>query len=155
VTQRRGRRLAGWIEGGRRAGVFLLLLALCGGLGLLVSLPLWLFATTEPRIYTVAALALLAAGVLFLVVRAVQRRMKADPSRTARSFFSGLFSVLIAIFTLAGLYGVAVLLVRGLWILGVIYAVTDVIVVWLLTVVQRAVRKRRKGPPVPAENEGR
>jgi hypothetical protein len=147
----------GWLDRGRRAGFFLLLLALCVALGLLIALPLWLFATGEPRLYTIVALAVLAGGLLFLATRAVVRRRRAsrDAPRRPGSLLGGLLSTLATLVGIAGVYVAAALFVRGLWIIGAMAAAIAGLLAWALVSVRTAVRKAHKAPRVPAENKGR
>jgi hypothetical protein len=146
---------AGWAARLRGAGFFILVIALCAGLGLLIALPLWLFATREPRIYTVLVLALFAAGLVFLVVRGIRRRAGSDEGGRRTPAVARLFTVLIALVSIAGLYSLAALLARGLWILGVFAVVVFGLLLWLLFGVRGALRKRQKPPSDPAENNGR
>jgi hypothetical protein len=145
--------IAAWIEGGRKIGFLLLLVAGSAILGFLIAWPLWLFATSARQAYTITVLALAGAGVVFLVVRAAQRRRRAvrDAGKPPRTFLSGLLTVLMVVVGIAGVYLAAALIVRGLWIIG-----AAVIAVWagLLWLIGRArgATKVRKVRPVPAEN---
>jgi hypothetical protein len=141
----------------RGAGFFLVLLALCVALGLLIALPLWFFATGEPRVYTIVALALLAGGVLFLAVRGVirRRRLSRNTPRPRASLLAAALSALATLIGIAGAYLAAALLARRLWVLGAIEVVIAALLLWGLGSLRAAVRKARKHPPVPAENRSR
>ncbi len=147
--------MAGWIERGRKAGFFLLVIALCAGLGLLIALPLWLFATRQPRIYTVVALSLLAGGLVFLAARAVVRRRRLHAGHPGLSFLSGILTVLMTVVSFAGIYLMAVAIYRGLWIIAAVAAAITGLFLWLLGRARAAARKARKPPSIPAENIGR
>jgi len=146
-----------WLGRGRRAGFLLLLLALCAALGLLIALPLWLFATGEPRLYTITSVAVLVGGLLFLAVRAIVRRRSAarDASRRGRSFAGALLSTLAAVVGVAGAYLAAALVVRRLWIIAAASIAVAGLVVWGLVGIRGALRKARKAAQLPAENRGR
>jgi heme/copper-type cytochrome/quinol oxidase subunit 2 len=146
---------AEWAARIRGAGFFILVLALCAGLGLLIALPLWLFATREPRIYTVLVLALLAAGLVFLVVRGIRRRAGSDEGRRRVPALARLFTVIITIVSIAGLYSLAALLAQGLWILSAVSVIVSGLLLWLLFTIRGALRKRQKPLSDPAENSGR
>ncbi len=152
--------IAAWIDRGRAVGLLLLIVGLCAALGLLIALPLWLFAIREPRIYTVFALALIAGVLLLLLVRAGvrRRRLPPDPAHPRVSPVSRLLSVLITVVTLAGLYAAAVLFYRRLWIVGAVEVAVCGLLLWLLGVARRAARKprpERKPPAIPADTSGR
>jgi hypothetical protein len=150
-----GRWAAGWTARLRGAAFFILVIALCAGLGLLVALPLWLFATREPRIYTMVVLGLLGAGLVFLVVRAISRRAGSEERARRTPLMARLLSVLIALVSLAGLYSVAVLFSRRLWVLGGSSLVVFGFLLWPLASLRGALRKRRKPAADTAENSGR
>ena len=148
---------AAWRERGRNAGFFLLLAALCVGLGLLIALPLWLFATREPRIYTGLALTLMAAGVLALVVRAAVRRSRRprEPAAPGHPVLAGILTTIATLLGIACLYSAAALLVRALWITAFLAVAAGALVVWLLVFLRSLARKPRKVPGTPAENRSR
>ena len=83
ITARRT--LARWFEAGRRIGFLLVLVAGSAALGLLISWPLWFFATSARQAYTITVLVLAGAGVVFLVVRSASRSRGAtrDPGAAA------------------------------------------------------------------------
>lgn len=151
-----GRRLSAWIEAGRKAGFLVILVAGSAALGLIIALPLWLFATSAREAYTVVVLVSAAAGVVYLVVRSVARRRAAvrDSGRPRRSALAGFLTALMAVIGAAGLYAAAALLARGNWILGSLDLVLWAGILWLLGRGRRAARDR-KARPVPAENKGR
>ncbi len=155
--------VSAWVGRGRAAGLLLLIVGLCAGLGILIALPLWLFATREPGIYTVFALALLAGVLVLLVVRAVIRRsrLSRDPARARAPLVARLLSAVITLLSLAGLYVAAVLFARKLWIVGAVEVVVAGLLLWLLGAARRAARrprrepKVRKAPTIPADTSGR
>jgi hypothetical protein len=153
VTNAFRRALGAGAEAGRRIGFVLLLAGGSAGLGLLISWPLWLFATTAKQAYTFTLLALAAAGTVFMVVRAAQRSRKAarDPARPPRPFLSALITVLMAVEGITGAYLAVVLLVRGIWIFGAAEIALWAALLWLMGRARAAARKR-KARPVPAEN---
>ena len=150
------RRISAWIEAGRKTGFVILLVAGSAALGILISWPLWLFATSARVAYTVTILALAAGGVVYLVVRAAVRSRSAarDPGRPRGSAASALLTALMVIVALAGLYLAAALLARGIWILGAGAAAAWAALLWLLGRARGAARNR-KGRAVPAENKSR
>jgi hypothetical protein len=149
-------RAAACAERGKRAGFVVALLAACGVLGLAVSLPLWLFATKSPRLYTAAALAALGAGLATAVVRGVlRRRSLRDPSRPRGSAAAAALSVLMALVGLAAAWAAAALLVRGLWILAAIDAVVAALLITPLALLRGALRKKHKEAVLPADTRTR
>ena len=60
-------------RGLKRLAVGLGLLGLIAGLSLLVAFPLWFFSARSPRAFTAAIGGLLAAGLVFLIVRRLRR----------------------------------------------------------------------------------
>ncbi len=60
--------LSRWVEAGRKVGFLLVLVAGSAALGLLISWPLWLFATSARGAYSITVLGLAGAGILYLVV---------------------------------------------------------------------------------------
>jgi hypothetical protein len=148
--------LARWLEVGRKIGFLVALVAASAALGFVISWPLWLFATSARRAYTITVLALAGAGIIFLVFRAIRRSRRAtrDPGRPRRTPLSVILTFLMVVVGLAGAYLGAALLARGLLVI----AAAD-IVVWaaLLWVLGRA-RSAAKNPKVrtlPAENSSR
>ena len=157
--------LAAWLERGRKAGLFVLIVALCACLGLLISIPLWLFATRQSAAYTVFTLALIGAGLVLFALRTAlrRRRLPQDAGRPARSLVARSLSVVMTVSAFAGLYAVAVLFVRRLWFLGALAAAVSALLLWLLGAARKAARKAaenaqqksRKAPTIRAENSGR
>jgi hypothetical protein len=156
VSSELRRRVSAWIEAGRKTGFVILLVAGSAALGILIALPLWLFATRAREAYTITILALAAGAVVYLVVRAIVRRRSAprDPGRPRGSAASALLTTLIVIVAVAGLYLVAAVLARGMWILGALAAAAWAALLWLLGRARGAARNR-KARPVPAENKSR
>ncbi len=145
--------VAAWIEGGRKVGFILLLVAGSAALGFLIAWPLWLFATSARSLYTITVLGLAGAGIVFLIVRAARRRRKAvrDAGRTPRSFLAVLLGALAAIVGIGGAYLAAALIVRRLWMVGAADVVLSAALLWLLGRA-RGAAKARKVRPIPAEN---
>jgi O-antigen/teichoic acid export membrane protein len=156
VSSELRRRVSAWIEAGRKTGFVILLVAGSAALGILIALPLWLFATRAREGYTITILALAAGAVVYLVVRAIVRRRSEprDPGRPRGSAASALLTTLIVIVAVAGLYLVAAVLARGMWILGALAAAAWAALLWLLGRARGAARNR-KARPVPAENKSR
>jgi small-conductance mechanosensitive channel len=144
---------AAGLEGLRKVGFLLGLVAGSAVLGFLIAWPLWLFATSARQVYTITVLALAGAGIVFLAVRAARRRQKArrDAGKPGLGLLPVLLTVLLVLVGISGAYLGAALFVRGLWVVGV-----GVLVLWagLLWLVGRARRaaKGRKVRRVPAEN---
>jgi hypothetical protein len=145
--------LTRWVEAGRKVGFLLVLVAGSAALGFLISWPLWLFATSARTAYTITVLGLAGAGVIFLVVRSVQRSRTAtrDPGTPRRTFISALMTVLMVLVGFGGAYLAAAFLVRGLWAFGAADLAAWGILLWLLGRARRAA-KNRKVQAVPAEN---
>lgn len=144
------------MEAGRRAGFVVLLVAGSAILGIIISWPLWLFATSARQAYTAVVLALAAGGIIYLAVRAFARRRSAarDPGRPRRSAVSGLLTGLMVIVGCAGLYVAAALLARGIWVLGAAALVLWAGLLWLLGRARGSLRSRKEHA-VPAENRSR
>jgi hypothetical protein len=145
--------LAAWIEAGRKIGFLLLLAAGSAGLGFLIAWPLWLFATTARRAYTIAVLGAGGAGIVLLAVRAAQRRRKAvrDPGKPRHTPLSVLLAVMMGIVGIAGIYLAAALFIRGLWIIGAADIAIWAGLLWLMGRA-RGASMSRKVRPIPAEN---
>jgi len=145
--------LARWVEAGRKVGFLLLLVAGSAALGFLISWPLWLFATSARKAYTITVLGLAAAGVIFLIVRSVQRSRTAtrDPGKPRRTFISVLMTVLMVPVGFGGVCLAAAFLVRGLWVFGAADLAAWGILLWVLGRARTAA-KNRKVRAVPAEN---
>jgi hypothetical protein len=145
--------MARWLEAARTIGFFLLLVLGSAAFGLAIAWPLWLFATSERKLFSIVVLCLAAAGLITLVVRAIasRRRSRRDPGRPLRALLSVLFTVLIVVIAPAGAYLAAALLYRGM----LVFAIPEVIVwaalLWLLGLL-RGKTKGRKERAQPAEN---
>ncbi len=96
----------GYREIGSRAGFLGLLVVLSAALGALIALPLWLFATSAPRVYSLAVLAAAAAAALTAAVRRVLRSGISWP-RAAAKALAILLGIAKAALLLAGLYAAA------------------------------------------------
>jgi hypothetical protein len=147
--------LARWAEAARAIGFFLLLVAGSAAIGLAIAWPLWLFATSQKRLFSLCILFLLAAGLLFLAARAIARRKRAtrDPGRPLSSLLSVLLTALLVVIVPAGAYLAAVLFLRGLWVLAVPALLLWIGLLWLLGYL-RGLAKGRKARVIPAENKG-
>ena len=110
--------VAGWLELARKAGFFLLLVAGCAALGFAIAWPLWYFATMRRGSYTILVLCLAVAGLAGLVIRALIHRRGAprETGKPRRRPLFALLSALKALLLLAGLYVIALLFLRGLWL---------------------------------------
>lgn len=95
-----------------RAGFLALLVVLSAALGAAISLPLWLFATARPAVYTAAVLAAAAAGLVAAVVRRVTRSGIGWP-RVGASALAAALGILKVAILLAGLYVAAASAARG------------------------------------------
>ena len=102
----------GYREIGSRAGFLVLLVVLSAALGALVSLPLWLFATSRPAAYTVAVLAAAAIAIVAALVRRVVRSGIGWP-RVGAKLLAVLLGIVKAALLLAGLYAAAAFAARG------------------------------------------
>ncbi|MGA2640121.1 MAG: hypothetical protein ABSG21_04335 [Spirochaetia bacterium] len=145
--------VAGWIEWGRKVGFLLLLAGGSAALGFLIAWPLWVFATSARKAYTITVLALCAAGIIFLAVRAAQRRRKAvrDAGKPPHTLLAGLLTTLMVVVGIAGVCLAGALMVRGIWIVGAAALALWAGLLWLLARA-RSAAKARKVRPVPAEN---
>ena len=145
--------LARWLEAGRKIGFLLVLVAGSAALGLLISWPLWLFATSAREVYTVTFLALAGVGVVSLIARSVRRNRRAtrDPGKPRRTFLSLLLTVLMVIVGFGGAYLAAAFLARGFWTIGAIAVATWGLLLWALGRARNAA-KHSKARTIPAEN---
>jgi peptidoglycan/LPS O-acetylase OafA/YrhL len=107
--------LRGYREIGARAGFLALLVVLSAALGALIALPLWLFATTSPRAYTAAVLAVTAAAAGAALVRKALRNGISWP-RAAAKALAVLLGLAKAVLLLAGLYAAAAFAARRLFL---------------------------------------
>jgi hypothetical protein len=144
-----------WLDVLRKVGVFVLLVAGSAGLGLLIAWPLWLFATSSRRIYSIVVLSLLFAGLVFLVVRGILRRRSRmrDPGQPRRNALTFLITTLIVAVAITGAYAAAVLFSRRLWVLAVLTLLAWGGLLWFFGFLRRCARAR-KAPALPAENRG-
>ena len=145
--------LRGLVEAGRRIGLFLLLAGGSAALGFVIAWPLWLFATSQRKAYTVFVLCLIGAGIVTLVARGTMRRRRAarDGGGPLRAALSVFLTILQVVVVLAGIWAEAVFIARGLWLFAVIGFLAWACTVWALGMGRRAA-KRRKQPAIPAEN---
>jgi hypothetical protein len=114
-----------------RSGISVLaVIAAIALLGLVLSLPLWAFASYEPRAFTLVALASLAVGLAFLLVRRIVRRAReaGGPLPWLKSrVFPALRGIGLTLAVLAAAYVVVLLLARGLIAAGVVSAAAAVL----------------------------
>jgi len=155
VNRGLGNPFQGWINAGRRLGLFLLLAGGSAALGFVIAWPLWLFATSERKAYTIFVLCLLGAAIVALAVRSAARRRRAahQEGRPGRSALSVILAVVQFVIVLAGLWIESFLIARGLWIFSVLGLLVCASMLWALGVGRRAA-KTRKAAALPAENRG-
>ena len=148
--------LARWLEVGRKIVFLLALVAASAALGFVISWPLWLFATSARRAYTVTVLALAGAGIIFVVFRAIRRSRGAtrDPGRPRRTLLSVILTFLMVVVGLAGAYLAAAFLARGLLVIAAADIVVWVVLLWALGRA-RSAAKNPKVRTLPAENSSR
>jgi uncharacterized membrane protein YhaH (DUF805 family) len=103
--------LGGYRQIGARIGFLGLLVILSAGLGALVALPLWLFATTSPRAYTAAVIAAAAAALAAAAARRIIRSGVTWPRARAKAL-SVLLVLAKAVLLLASLYATAAFAAR-------------------------------------------
>lgn len=129
MTDIPSRILKGWAGLARRAGFFLSFLAGSAALAIAIALPLWYAATRHSAAYSIAVIALLAAGGVFLAVRSARRARRAprDPSRPRRTPLSFLVGALKLVALGGGLYAALFLAFRGMWAFAI-----PAIALWLL-----------------------
>ena len=106
----------------RRAGLALrplalalVLLALIAALSLLVALPLWYFSTRSRQAFTITVGGLLAAGLAYLLARALRgaaRRAGGHRELWRRRILPGLRTAALVLAGLAAAYGIALLVAR-------------------------------------------
>jgi hypothetical protein len=100
-------------------------------LGLVLSLPLWAFASYEPQAFTLVALTVLAVGLVFLLVRRVVRRAREAGGTLAwlkSRVNPALRGIGVTVAFLAAAYLVVLLLARGLIAVAVVAAAAAVLV---------------------------
>jgi hypothetical protein len=149
------RTLSSWLDALRKAGFFVLLVAGSAGLGLLIAWPLWLFATSARGTYTIVVVSLMAAGVIFLIVRGILRRRgrMRDPGQPRRNALTLFLGILIGAVGIAGVYAAAVLFARRLWVFALPLVTVWACLLWVLSLLRRLSRARKE-PAIPAENIG-
>jgi ABC-type branched-subunit amino acid transport system permease subunit len=113
--------LAGYLRILKRVGLFLFLLLAAGLAGLLVTYPLWLFATRQRRGYNLFIALTLAALLLLLLALRMRRAIRESggfPSLVRRRWLPFLRKTGVALFLLALLYLSLLLLSGGLIVAG-------------------------------------
>jgi hypothetical protein len=117
VTAIPARILKGWLALGRKAGLLLAIIAGCAAAAAAIALPLWYTATAHPAAYSAAVITLLAAAAVAAIIRSALRArgIPRDPARPRRTLATVLGSAAVVLLLAAGLYGVVLLAVRGLW----------------------------------------
>lgn len=107
--------VAGYFRSFRRIAWSLLLLAATLGVSAAIVFPLWYFSTHERKIFTIVVLCLLAAGILFLLFRRTRAFWELSPNERAARFrrlalrLMSLFAYLVALYVILGLYVVGLL----------------------------------------------
>ena len=146
--------VARWLEAARTIGFFLLLVLGSAAFGLALAWPLWLFATSQRKVFSIFVLCLAGAGLVAVVVRAIIRRQhsRRDPGRPLQALLSVLLTILIVVIAPAGAYLAAALLYRGMLIFAIPAALVWVGLLWLLGHL-RGRTKVRKESGQPAENK--
>lgn len=135
-----------WAELAQKVGFFLLLVAGSAAVGVAIAWPLWYFATKARGAYTAFALILAAAGIVFLIVRAIFRARRApEPAGPRRSTLSALLAVLQALIFLCGLYLAAVLFFHGILIFAIPILLASLGALVLLGLARRSVMQRPRG----------
>ena len=149
------RTMARWLEAARSVGFFFLLVLGSGAFGLAIAWPLWLFATSQSKLFTVFVVCLAGGGFIALVARAIVRRQRSrrDPGRPLRSLLSVLLTLMLVVIAPAGAYLSAVLLYRGLLVLALPAVLIWAGLLWFLGLLRRKTKARKDGAQ-PAENRG-
>jgi hypothetical protein len=140
----------GWGERLRAVGF---LVAMAGGsaaLGFAIAWPLWFFATSHRQAYTIFALSLAAAALVFGIVRSLARRRRDPRSRAKPRLGAAALAVSLVrgIIFVAGLYLLLAFVFRGLWLLALPGALLWAAIVWLLSRLRRVLHRAK----VPADN---
>jgi len=99
-----------WGELASKFGFFVLLVVGSATMGVVIAWPLWYFATSARAAYTVFALLLALAGVVFAIVRSVIKRRNAthEASGRRRPLLSSFLVILQVLILLSGLYVFAI-----------------------------------------------
>jgi hypothetical protein len=145
---------ARWVEAGRTVGFFLLLVLGSAACGLAVAWPLWLFATTQRRGFTITVVVVAAAGLLTAVVRAIlrRRRSRREAGSPLAAFLSVLLTVMLVVIVPSGAYVAAAMIFRGFPVAFTVIAIAAWVgLLWLLGRLRRRTKTRKKGAE-PAEN---
>jgi ethanolamine transporter EutH len=107
--------LSGLARALRGLGLALALLAAVALAALMIVYPLWYFSSRSGRGYTIFVLSVLAALIVFLIVRRLVRRSRVYGGigeLARRRILPALRTAGIVVAALAGAYGIALLLVR-------------------------------------------
>jgi zinc transporter ZupT len=99
----------------RPLGLALALLALIGGLSFLVAFPLWYFSSRSRPAFTMVVGGILAAGLVYLLVRALQRaarRAGGGRELWRQRMLPGLRTAALVLAGLGAAYGLALLAAR-------------------------------------------
>jgi hypothetical protein len=145
---------ARWREAVGTTGFLLLLVVGSAGCGLLISWPLWFFATTGRRAFTITVAVVVVAALASVVVRAVLRRRPAERRNPLRVLALVLLTVLLVAVAAAGAYLCAALLYRGYLAAGIPAVIAWAGLLWLLGWLRRKV-KPGHGRRESAENRSR
>jgi hypothetical protein len=140
-----------WGELAQKLGLFIFLLLGSAAVGAAIAWPLWYFATSARRAYTVFALILAGCGVAYAIARAIirRRRIPHDAAVPRRSGLSGLLGLLQVLILLCGLYLAALLFFHGIWIFGVPLLLVCLGLLVLLGLARRAVKTSRRREIMP------
>jgi len=143
--------LGAWGRGARGIGFLVLLVAGSAAAGIAIAWPLWYFATSARGLYTACVLFLAAAGVVFLVIRAIVRAGTAprDMPGSRRTPLAWLAAILQVIVFLGGLYFAAVLVSHGIWLFAIPLLLVWVALLVLLGLARRSAKAWRAGEIVP------
>jgi Mn2+/Fe2+ NRAMP family transporter len=143
--------LKGYVGLFKAVGFLAALIAASAVLGFLAAWPLWMFATTNRVAYSIFSAAVLAAGVVFLVVRAALRgRSTARPAhgeRRRRPLVTALVIAAWIVLFAAGLYAILLFLSRGSYLIVIPVAVILLVLLGYLAFAASGHPKRTKSDP--------
>jgi uncharacterized membrane-anchored protein len=140
-----------WGELASKFGFFVLLVVGSATMGVVIAWPLWYFATSARAAYTVFALLLALAGVVFAIVRSVIKRRNAthEASGRRRPLLSSFLVILQVLILLSGLYVAAVLFYHGIWVFAIPLLVACFGLLVLLGLARRASKISSDASVVP------
>jgi len=111
----------------RRIAWSLLLLAGTLGVSAAIVFPLWYFSTHERRIFTIVVLCLFAAGILFLLFRRTRAFWELPPTERAARFRRLVLRLMSLVAYLVALY-----VILGLYVVGLLAAAIPLTMIYLL-----------------------